>query len=164
MAAFHLEIWRPVRLSRPVMYLDPGNPSERPDQTRSEQNSPVTFRFSTDHLYELVYDWSPNEDVWGGISEEGLRTQLRERVLSSFEPSLPPHARGLSALADVLSGLQEAAESAQAIGWIPSSQAIENEMDEGAVLWISPVLALLQQFTWIFETFRDVPDLSITLR
>lgn len=153
-ASFHLDIWCPLLLGRPVHY----SPNVEPDDLGGTAHM---LSFSQRDLFEQVYSWSPDEDVWGGIADEARRSELRELFLSTFDAQKPPHERQLTNLKLVLDQLDQLISDGDS-PWVPSQQTISR--DDTIALSFSPVLALKRQLAWLLETFADVPSLCVTVR
>jgi hypothetical protein len=163
MRTFRLVILRPLRSDRNLHYCQP-----RSTPAESAQTGPVQLvipaGFQRELLHEEVYSWSPSEDVWGGLPDEVLRTKLKELLYGTFHPETPRERRSVEALEVVLQELEGAVKGLVEEGWMDCDQTVEDNESDEACLRAFPALALMHQLRWILETFRDVPELSVTVR
>lgn len=164
MTTLRISLWRPMRFSRKLYYS--ANSEAQGDTSAAEPFVPArpeaNNHFSRERLYEEIYSWSPNEDVWGGFIDENLRTHLRNLLSSTFDASIHPGERGTNRLSDFLEQLGQAMDRMEATAWMSSQQPIDT--DDSALLLVSPTHAFFCQLTWLLETFRDSPEISITVR
>jgi hypothetical protein len=158
MPTLRLSVWSPLRHPRQLQYLATAGRGSAPEPRRDE------LLFSHERLAEEVYSWAPDENVWGGFKDENVREQLRQEFLTSFNPSLPPGRRTLRKFAEFTASMQAVLSKEGVAEWMDSTHAIE-ESPGGEILFrLSPTLAFIIHLRWVLDTFRNVPELSITVR
>lgn len=152
MSTFRLTVWRPFRPDRDLHY---------PMGSEALEGCPV---FTHTKLQELVYSWSPEQDVLAGVTNEDLRTELRSVLFSSFAGSLPPANRNFGKLAAVVDRLGQLVHEETAINWTDTVQLESQNEDSSSVIRCSPTIALYHQLNWLNEVFGNVPGLSVMIR
>lgn len=110
-------------------------------------------------LQQEAFTFQPNEDVWGGLVDSELREKLSRQFISEFEPVHPPAARGFDRLSKFLDELRAAIPNSE---WASSGQQTDEESEQAARL--NPLLAFYCHLAWIYETFKDTPGASISVR
>jgi hypothetical protein len=158
MPSFRISVWRPFRGPRALHYATRGTTEVPDDRNTAPTPHPP---FDRERLHEELYGWSPSDDVWGGVRDTAARLRLREMLLAGFAPSGSPQNRQVARLSGILDELDRVIHAGEA-DWMPSSQQVEG--GDLCPLQISPVLALHSQLIWIYETFRDMPGVCLTVR
>lgn len=158
-AAFRLCVWRPVQTERELHYAEPDTGNLSGDESGPIVRTP----FSREQLHEQVYSWAATEDVWSGVPDEQLREELRVSLIDRFQPSRPPGDRGLEGLRQAIAALRVATDGPGAHHWTACGQ-VEDGAGEPVFLRGAPLFSLLGHLTWVYETFKDVPHLSVTVR
>ena len=130
---------------------------------------PLTIRVGTDdtisavgpdmQLQQEAFTWQVKEDVWGGLADSELRQQLSQKLITDFEPVLPPTQRGMTKLGALLGELDDAKSAAE---WSSSGQQLHD--DGETAVRLNSLVAFLSQLTWLYDVFRDVPGASVSVR
>ncbi len=150
MNTFRLTVWHPFRSDRDLHY----------PMTVGTTEDPQTFISAK--LQEVVYSWSPEQDVLAGITDEPLRAELRTLLFSSFAASLSPQQRNFGKLAEVIERLEQLTNEETACNWTDTVQT--DNFDEDSSLRCSPTIALYHHLHWLLEVFGNVPGLSVMIR
>jgi hypothetical protein len=158
MTALRLSVWNPLRHSRELQYL--AN-AEGESESQVDKNEMV---FTSERLAEEMYSWSPEVDIWNGLLNEEVRENLRREFLQAFSASLPPANRGLDKLAKIIAQIEAILADDQTSAWMNTTRPIDDSPGGETLFRVSPTLGFVIHLRWIFETFRDVPGLSITVR
>lgn len=157
MSSFHLIVLRPFRPARELHYA-----------TSAENgNGEVEFRrqhFSQDRLYEDIFHWSPDLDVWSGVADEDKRTRLKAMFLDTFQPAQPVEDRTFQKLKELVDELQATLQAPPADMWLPTSQFKTDTEGDDFPVCVPPMIAFIHHLTWIYETFQHVPDLALMVR
>ena len=115
-----------------------------------------------DELRRDVFAWQVHEDIWGGIEDPNLREKLREEFVVAFGPFNQRREGNFDQLSTYLQQARVALRSA-ASAWSISGQ-LSLGQNEDSPTRINAFLAFYNQLLWIYETFKDVPAVSITVR
>ncbi len=112
-----------------------------------------------------IYSWRVREDVFAGIVDEGMRRDLRDRLIEKPMDSEPPEGRGM----DVLEDFVTRADAVIRLGpkdCAPSeSQSDEaHDDEEGDPMELNTLLALAMHLKWILACFRGRPGISFSVR
>jgi hypothetical protein len=145
MSTIRMDVWRPMSHLRALHYVGDA-------------------AFDKDSLHEHIYTWAPDDDIWGGISDEAVRADLRIQLTSTFAPHEPLDKRRVDKLHAVVKHLSEIARDPGSNQWMSSSSTTSGGGVDSIALRLAPTLALLHRVRWIVETFKDVPDATITVR
>lgn len=114
-----------------------------------------------DNLQQEIYSWQMREDPFGGIADDHIRENLRELLVSRFDPSLPPAERQFSFLKDFLAEAEKAIKGEHAEWTVSQDSSVE---DEEFPSQINPLLALKLQLDWLFQCFSNHPGISVSVR
>ena len=155
MATFTLGVWRPIRYGRALYYINHRTNSEG---EYSIDSSPY------DKLYEQIFVWSPEEDVWGSIQNEELRNQIRGRFIDTFRYDVEPADRSIEALSKFVLWLDELIKNPEVIYPISTSTPVTNGPTVGTCIRTISTIALLRHLDWIVESFKSIPNISIVVR
>lgn len=143
---FRVTIWRPYTPGRALTLKDLGSEG-------------MTALGPEALLQQEAFSFQPKEDVWGGLIDSGLRENLSAQFIGDFEPVRPPSERGMDRLATFLDDLKAALPQGL---WSDSGQQIDEESEEAVRL--NPLLAFYCHLSWIYETFKDAPGASVSVR
>ena len=146
-AKLKLSIWRAFSPSRRVRAWD--------GEGKVPQISDSDF-----NLQEEVYSWLLREDFLAGISDDGARRRLEER-LRLLDPSRLPSERRLDVLEGFVSEAEDILESGAA-GLSPILNPLVD--DEDAPSTINALLALTLHLKWLSRCFADRPGISVSIR
>lgn len=118
--------------------------------------------YNPTRLGEEIYSWSTTVSIWDGISDEVLRTKMRD-WLRDFDGSGRDGRQGIEDLRPLLEELEvivqaDAWISATSLREFGGTQDFENE------LRIMPALTFAQHLRWIYESFGQTPDLIVVYR
>ena len=106
-----------------------------------------------------AFSWHVREDIWGGLVDSEKRSELSERLMVDFQPTLPPSQRSLEKL---MVFLQEAEVAAAASEWSNSAQYYEKDGETPQRL--NALLSFCVQLRWICQVFKDLPGASVSVR
>ena len=157
MGSFSLIVLRPLRHAHELHYSD-STPISMLEATSHN------FHFVQDYLYEPIFSWSPDIDMWSGLSDEENRTYSKNLFLSSFNAGLPPGDRSFLKLKEVVGELRITLKEANTNSWLPTGQMNVDSDGEEFSVCISPNIAFLNYLDWLIETFQHVPDLVLITR
>ncbi|MBR0661187.1 hypothetical protein [Neoroseomonas oryzicola] len=145
--SFRVTVWEPYFSKRMILHVD--------------QPSSVKLYGREHELQHEVFTCEIAEDVWGGITDDTSREQLQRGFLGAFEASQPPSSRSMVHLGAYLNLVDLAIRSGHS-SWSQSQSQIS---DIGAAPVLADTLyAFHQQLSWIYETFRDVPGATVSVR
>ena len=144
-----LSVWRPVRWSRQYLDVKKGKPAN----------------ISSSSFHEQIYSWEMQESPLDGIEDAEKAESMRTALFDGFGPERSPSQRGIEALENVLSLLDEMLAGGSS-SWTDSAQEQEFSDKQQSPVCIRQqrLLALRCRLQWICDTFRDVPGAAITLR
>lgn len=145
-AGFRVTIWRPYTPVRALTLKDAGSEN-------------MTLLGPEAVLQQEAFTFQPKEDVWGGLVDSDAREALSVRFISDFEPVRPPSERGLDRLAAFLVDLREALPKGE---WASSGQQLDEDSEQAVRL--NPLLAFYSHLAWMYDTFKDTPGASVSVR
>lgn len=149
----HLAIWRPARLARPIVAFSEGNLS-------AAGSGPLNL----DLLYEQIYSWSTQEEIWGGILNPELTNMLRTALIETFDPYSEPLGRSMNRFADAVEKLGRVVHNQRnSIQW-SDCESLGDKSDPDTGLRADLALALYRHFSWVLRTFENVPGAMVTIR
>lgn len=161
MSALRLTIWKRFRSDRAVSYA-------------SAPDTDEMLSFDVNKLHEMIYSWSPDEDVLSGIVDESVRVTLRMRLFEDFSEGLPPESRSFEKFGELIDLLGKLQSNPEACHWTTTGQPadsvnwqydIRNAGGESSItLRCVPTITLYQHFLWLADVFGKMPGLSITIR
>lgn len=114
-----------------------------------------------DSLYEQVFVWTTEEDIWGGISDSDLARRLKAELIQAFTPFSPPDQRRMSQFGETLIRI-ETLVAGQGTNW--SECQSTSDRGDDLTLRTNTVLALYKHLRWIYEVYRHVPGACVTIR
>jgi hypothetical protein len=112
-------------------------------------------------LQQEVYSFQVREDPFGGVSDEALRSRLRELLVDRFEASEPPSKRRFEVLHEFLDEAQRVIETNQAEWTVSQNPPVD---DEEVPYRLSPLLALKLHLEWLTSIFGSQPGVSVSVR
>jgi hypothetical protein len=151
--SFRLSVWRPATLSRRVSVFEPSQQASLPGDGSQHL-----------HLYEEIYSWAPEEDVWLSICESADQRRLNSLLVEAFSPDRAPSERGIAALPGALSALRETILSPGKTDWADCRESVQNDEDQRTNYRANSMIALYNHLSWVHEVFKNVPGASITIR
>lgn len=142
-----LTVWRPVRWNREYLDVKLGQPAD-------------LFSFQ-----QSVYSLEIQESPFDGIEDAEKTEIIRAALLDKFAPEVPHTDRTIEALSEVLSLISSLSQSGES-SWSDSEQEQRLPGREKSNIGLRQhrLLALRSQLQWLYDTFRHVPDASITIR
>ena len=142
-----LSVWRPVRWNRQYMDVKKGKPA------------------NISSFHEQIYSWEMQESPLDAIEDAEKAESMRTALFDGFGPERSPSQRGIEALENVLSLLDEMLAGGSS-SWTDSAQEQEfpDRQQSPVCIRQQRLLALRCRLQWICDTFRDVPGAAITLR
>jgi hypothetical protein len=148
-ARFQLSVWRPARPTRPVALFPDG----------SQQLS-----LNPDMLYEQIYAWCPEEEIWGGISDSQTTNMLRGQLIDNFNPYIEPAKRTMEHFAAAVGALGGAlANKPSTISW-SDCEAWADKSDQRSGFRANTALALHLHLQWVLRVFEHLPGATVTIR
>ena len=119
----------------------------------------VLTKENTD-LQKEVFCWRMLEDPFGGIADQSEREKLREQLLEKMAIRVDPRQRSVESLRSFV----DAANRVLADGGVEwsGSQSPLGDGDEGKRL--NPLLALVNQLSWLIDVFEGQPNTSVSVR
>lgn len=147
-AKLKLSVWRDFVPSRTMTLRRPGEAEHQILQDGAD-------------LQQEVVAWPVKEDPFSGISDESIRTRLRQKLVETFEPSLPPAKRRLDALRAFLDDASDVISQGQS-EWVVSQDAPID--DDDVPYMVNPLLALTLHLNWMYDVFASQPGISISVR
>jgi len=149
-ARFFLSIWRPARPVRPLAAFPDGQSQ--------------TLSLNPEMLYEQIYAWSPDEEIWGGIRDSQTTNLLRTQLIDSFNPFLDPTKRTMAHFADAVGSLGDAlAADGTLISW-SECEELADKSDPETGLRANTALALHLHLKWVLQVFEHLPGATVTVR
>ena len=88
--------------------------------------------------------------------------EIRNLIVTHFDPSLPPEQRSMKKLGDALERMRTAVASNE-VDW-QDCLTQEKEGDADVALRANTAISLYNHFEWIFRTFEHMPGASVTVR
>jgi hypothetical protein len=146
-----LEVWRPARPDRRLLY-------EEPDDDGQSLNE-----LQADHLHEQIYGWRLRGDVWTSLKTEESADTIRERLTTDFSPTRPPNERGFSKMRAILADMHSYLADEKNRQWQDWEQ-LTDEDDPDSTYRVQPLLSFLGHLRWLCDVFEDVPGASVTIR
>lgn len=141
-----ISIWRPFTPEKSLTF-------------HTGQSKNVTVVGPEMAFQQEAFTWNAREDVWGGLIDSEIRTQLSERLIGDFQPTLPPMDRGITKLENFLEAAEAAAVNSE---WSNSGQQLER--DGETPVRLNSLLAFCVQLRWICQVFKDIPGASVSVR
>ena len=149
-AKLTLTIWREFVPSRPLTL---------PDDEGSR------LLDSESGLQEEVYHWRLREDVFAGITDDAVRSDLHERFVGRLSDVKGPSDRRLDVLAEFISAAETAIESGVVLpAPVESSSDLDTDAEDSNPVNISALLALTIHLKWILACFSNRPGISVSVR
>jgi hypothetical protein len=111
-------------------------------------------------LQQEVYSWQMNEDPFGGVEDQSVRSKLRELLFDRFEASQSPSKRRVEALSTFVEEAQRVIDAGHA-EWTMSQDAPD---DEEVPYRLNPLLALKLHLEWLANSFSGQPGVSVSIR
>ncbi|MDP8239457.1 MAG: hypothetical protein P9X24_10240 [Candidatus Hatepunaea meridiana] len=148
--AIKVSVWRPANVQRPMSY-----------SKESFDNDSKIEHLDPDRLYEEVYNWKTNEDVWGGAEDITVTQNIRTELIEGFACNLPPQKRTIKKLEELLKKLKEKLISAGS-RWSESRTMVKH--DEDNTLRANTLISFYNHLRWLCLVFKNVPGVSVTVR
>lgn len=112
-------------------------------------------------LLEEVYVL-PFRDPFGSISDDDVRTDLREALYDRLDVSLAPARRSIAVLGEFVEKAERAINEGHAEP-LPSDSASAADATRTPTE-PNPLLALVLHFKWLVRCFGDRPSVSVLVR
>jgi hypothetical protein len=157
-ARVRLSVWCPAQFNRPLDYSVAATDQE-------DGGSAEGWSFESARLQEEVYYWHPSqEDVWGCIQDKNLASELRDRFVQGFDPSLPPQSRSVPKFAAAVEFMREKLSHDGATSWADAMQIVAIGREDELNLRANSAITLLRHLQWVAQTFGNVPGASVAIR
>ena len=145
-----LSIWRDFVPARPLTL-----PGEEGSQLLDSESG----------LQEEVYHWRLREDVFAGITDDRVRSDLHEGFVGKLGDSKRPAERRLPVLASFVAAAETAIESGVVVA-VPaeSGSTSSSDAEDPNPAGIRSLLALIIHLKWILACFRNRPGISVSVR
>jgi hypothetical protein len=114
------------------------------------------------NLQQEVYSWQTKEDYFGGVSDENVRAELQDGLMSKFDASISPVDRNCAELKKFLDLATNHIASGQS-EWIASADAPGDDDDDLPYL-LDPLQALVNHLQWIHDVYAHQPGVSVLVR
>ena len=149
---FRLTIWKPADPKRPLLIF-----AKNGDGTGTAHDQ-GDFDF-----HEEMYSWEPREDVWLSVSDAEDQRNLRSLLVDRFSPERPVGERGIDRLVDAMNGLRALLTDPKKTAWADSEETTEVG-GESLNLRCNCIAALQNHLCWLYEVFKSIPGVSVTIR
>jgi len=143
--AFRLSVWRPVRWSDEFLDTREGRPAD------------------TAAFHESIYSWDLMDNPVDAIQDLDQSGMIEKEIFQQFAPEQPPQNRQIQKLHEKLEILDNILTDHGA-AWMDSAHSATSESGAEINLRMNRLLAFRQALQWVCDTFRDVPQASVTLR
>jgi hypothetical protein len=146
-----LEVWRPARLNRRLMYEN------------QDDRSLGIGQLQDDRLHEQVYSWKLRGDVWTSLGGDDAGSHIQKAITAGFDFSLRPEERSIKKLKSVVDELIGYLADDEHRQWQSWEQPVVDD-DPDNTYQIQPLLSLHHHLKWLCEVFQDIPGASVTIR
>lgn len=149
--AIRLLVWRPVRWSSRHQLLDTkaGHPAD------------------ASNFHESIYCWEMQDNPLDAVENPELSEKIDQEIINAFRPELSPTDRCINALPEKLALLDQIITD-NPVPWMGSTSpfASKDAHDDNADVEprLNRLLAFRHILQWVYDTFRTVPDASVTFR
>ncbi len=148
---FRLNVWRPARIERSLMYEN------------RDANGEGISELQEGHLHEQIYSWRLGGDVWTALRDDDDSKNIKKSLTTGFECGLPPNERGFGKMGSILTELRDYLTEESNRSWQMWDQ-LTDEDDQDSAYQVQPLLALYHHLQWLCDVFQDVPGASVTIR
>lgn len=146
-----LEIWRPARLDRRLIY-------ENQDGHGWGVNE-----LQDNRLHEQAYSWKLRGDVWTALGVDDAGRRIKEAITTGFEFSLRPEERGIDKLKSIVDAFSTYLADEEHRQWQSWEQPLTDD-DPNSTYQTQPLLSLHHHLRWLCEVFQNIPGASVTIR
>lgn len=144
---FRLSVWRPHRAERPIAL------------------PLLELPFRPERLQEEIYRWTPRDNqVWGSISDATVSKSVRDVLMSTFAPDLPPDQRSVTIFRRTLTLIEALVSPPGVTEWQETAETTAQSRTRSWNLRGNGMLAGIKHLDWIASTFEHVPGASVTIR
>lgn len=143
-----ISIWRDFRHERTLAVMPSGSTDAR-------------FFHRDDQLQEEVFAWYVGEGFLNGVVDDDLRAKIATCLTEDFSPALSPSDRRCSKLSRFFEAAEEVINDDKAEWSNSEDRAFDDEHEPYRV---NLLLAFYNQMRWLYETFKDEPGVSVSVR
>jgi hypothetical protein len=144
--SFRLQVWQNSRLKG--VYID------------SNSGKPVDMSV----VYSPVYSWESPYDILASVADRERIDQLREALFDTFSIERTHQERNIKQVTNTLKLLDEVLSIPEQSSWMDAEETTLLANEERVNLRYHPLLAFREHLQWIYDTFSNMPDTSITIR
>lgn len=109
-------------------------------------------------LQKEIFGWRMLEDPFGGVANNEDRQRLKAALLEALEMGIEPNSRSVGVLQNFIKEAKKVIDK----GGVEWTGSISSSGDSERR--VNPLLALVNQLTWLANIFNDHPNVSITVR
>lgn len=143
-----LTLWRDYEPHRPLLL-----------QRSDEVSGHLITQDSS--IQQEVLTWTMTEDPFASVIDEGDRANLHSHLFETFEASVNPSKRRISALCKFVDAVDIIVANGT-LAW--ASREIAPDGDDTIPFRCNALLALKAYLQWLYACFIDQPGISITIR
>ena len=128
--------------------------------TGSDESAVRVVSKQSSGLHKEVFGWRMPEDLFAGIADENDRDKLKAALFDKMAIEIDPNERSIDSLksfVDVANNILDA----NRVEWIGSRNPFGDDDEESR---LNPLLALVNHLSWLIDMFKDMPNISISVR
>ncbi len=133
------------------MSAAPGDDSEQPVRELAGMDS---------GLHTEVFTWRTSEDPLGGVVSQDARDKLAQALFGALDIHIHPQERSIA----LLRSFVDAAKTVLETGPVEWSESQSSSIDNGEAQRLNPLLALVNQLSWLIDVFEGQPNISVSVR